>query len=36
VSCSVPDVLLGHGRGGTGELGGVSWRCPERIFCRQF
>jgi len=35
VSCSVPDVLLGHGRGDTGELGDVSWRYPERTSCRQ-
>jgi len=30
-----PDVLLGHGRDDTGELGGVSWCYLECIFCCQ-
>jgi len=33
VFCFGPGVLLGHGRGDTGELEGVGWRCPERTFC---
>jgi len=35
VSYSVPDVLLGHGHGDTGELGVIGCHYLEHTFCRR-